>query len=111
LRGEARSPTCGSSIVLGLNCDPGGIITRVGLRAQACAIGQAAAAIFANGASGTGRKSIAATLEGLSQWLASNAAPPDWPGLTAIESACAYPARHGAILLPWRAALVALPPT
>jgi len=33
---------------------------------------------------------------------------PDWPGLDAIEAARAFPGRHGAMLLPWQAALAAL---
>lgn len=43
----------------------------------------------------------------IEQWL--NGGPiPDWPGFEAIAAARDYPARHGAILLAWRAALVAL---
>lgn len=110
LRGEARSPTCGSAIVLGLACDPDGSVTRVGLRALACAIGQASAAIFAKGAIGRDREAIAAALASLSDWLGADAPRPDWPGLETIDAARGYPARHGAILLPWKAALAALPP-
>ena len=107
LRGAARSATCGSMIELGLDRDITGKITRVGLRAQACAIGQAAAAIFAAAAPGTDRAGVAASLAEIEQWLAGSELP-TWPGFEAIAPARAYPARHGAILLGWRAALVAL---
>ena len=50
LQGAGRSRSCGSSLELGLGLDDHGRIARLGLRAQACAIGQAAAAIFAEGA-------------------------------------------------------------
>jgi NifU-like protein involved in Fe-S cluster formation len=53
LLGEARSPTCGSSIKLSLAVDAAGVITTVGLTAHACAIGQASAMVFAEGALGS----------------------------------------------------------
>lgn len=109
LRGAARSPACGSRIELGLTCDAGGAITRIGLKAQACAIGQAAAAIFADAAVGRSRADLAATLAALEAWLAGAGDQPDWPGLAAIAPARDFPGRHGAMLLPWKAALEALP--
>lgn len=109
LRGAARSPACGSRIELGLACDAQGRIERIGLRAQACAVGQASAAIFAAGAHGQDRASLAAALSAIEAWLRGDGALPDWPGLAAIAAARAYPGRHGAILLPWKAALEALP--
>jgi NifU-like protein involved in Fe-S cluster formation len=53
LTGEARSKSCGSTIALALGLDAQGRIERVALRSQACAIGQAAAAIFAKAAPGS----------------------------------------------------------
>jgi NifU-like protein involved in Fe-S cluster formation len=109
LTGSARAPTCGSTIELGLECDPAGKITRIGLLAQACAIGQAAAAIFAGAAPGLDRSGLSIALAQIEQWLADGPLP-DWPGFAAIAAARDYPARHGAIMLAWRAALVALAP-
>jgi len=109
LQGSARSASCGSRVDLSLAVDGGGRIERLGLRAQACAIGQAAAAIFARAAPGRDRDGLAAALASLEAWLAGSAPLPDWPGLDAIAAAQAFPGRHGAILLPWKAALEALP--
>ena len=109
LHGTARAPTCGSTIKLGLAVDSTGIITKVGMRAQACAIGQAAAAIFAEAAPGEDRPDVEDAVAGIEQWLAGGALP-GWPGFAAIAAVRDYPARHGAILLAWRAALVALAP-
>lgn len=106
-RGNARSATCGSAIELGVDCDTAGMITRIGARAHACAIGQASAAIFLESAPGKNRWQIAEALSGIEGWLEGGALP-DWPGLEQIAMARAYPARHGAMLLAWRAALVAL---
>lgn len=107
LRGNARSQSCGSMLELGLALG-GGRIMRVGLRSHACAIGQASAAIFAAAAAGRTRAEIAAAEEGVTAWLAGGPLPA-WPGIAAIDAAAAYPGRHGAVLLPWRAALSALP--
>ncbi|MCC6924326.1 iron-sulfur cluster assembly scaffold protein [Novosphingobium sp.] len=107
LSGSARSPTCGSTIELGLHCDTDGQIDRIGLRAHACAIGQAAAAIFVEAAKGKDDSKIRQAYDALEAWLAGGDLP-DWPGIDAIAAARDFPARHGAILLAWRAALVAL---
>ena len=108
LRGESRSPTCGSSLTLGLALDDKGMIKIVGARVQACAIGQAAAALFLQAAFGRTASNIAASEQKLGTWLAGQGDLPDWPGLSAIAAARDYPARHGAILLAWRAARAAL---
>ena len=107
LRGAARSATCGSTIELGLICAKDGSIERLGLRAHACAIGQAAAALFAQHAAGIDQPQLSAAAAQIEAWLTGGALP-TWPGFTAIAAARDYPARHGAVLLAWRAALVAL---
>lgn len=108
LAGHARSKSCGSTLALGLATDPGGRIMRVGLRARACAIGQAAAAVFAGGVEGKAAADVLAARDAIALWLGGEGPLPDWPGLEAIAAARAYPARHGAILLAWNAASEAL---
>jgi NifU-like protein involved in Fe-S cluster formation len=109
LRGHARSATCGSTIEVGLALNADARIERAGLRAHACAIGQAAAAIFLAAAPGRSRGEIALSIAELESWLGGQDEIPNWPGLQAIAAARELPARHGAMLLPWRAALDALP--
>ncbi|MGB3320231.1 MAG: iron-sulfur cluster assembly scaffold protein, partial [Sphingopyxis granuli] len=41
-------------------------------------------------------------------WFAGEGAAPDWPGFDLLAPARDYPARHGAILLPFDAAVAAL---
>lgn len=108
LHGEARSRSCGSAIVLGLALDQAGRIARIGLRPHACAVGQAAASVFAAHAIGLDRAAIAAARRGIAAWLAGESEAPDWPGFALLAPARAYPARHAAILLAWDAALAAL---
>ena len=107
-RGEARSPTCGSTLALDLVLDDDRRIARLGMRVRACAIGQAAAAIFARHAPGRDLAGIRAALARLEGWLADEAPAPDWPDLALVAPAREYPARHGAMLLPWKAAAAAL---
>lgn len=104
-----RSRSCGSTLSLGIETDDDGRITRLGLKPQACAIGQAAAAIFAAGALGRGAAEIAEAERSLAGWLSGEADMPDWPGIDAIAPAIAYPGRHGAIMLAWQAARELLP--
>lgn len=108
-QGSARSRSCGSAITLGLSIDGKGRIADVAVRSQACAIGQAAAAIFAKGARGLTEAEIRSAYEAMAGWLAGTGPMPAWPGLTAIEPAREYPGRHAAILLAWQAASEALP--
>lgn len=106
--GEARSATCGSAVALGCALDEHGAISRLGLRASACAVGQAAAALFAQSAKGHNAASIARARRELASWLAGQAELPDWPGIATIAPARGYPGRHGAVTLAWDAALAAL---
>jgi NifU-like protein involved in Fe-S cluster formation len=78
------------------------------MRVRACAVGQASAAIFARRARGLGEREIALALAKLEAWLDDQGPAPQWPGLNLIAAARDYPARHGAMLLPWKAALAAL---
>lgn len=108
LTGDARSKSCGSTLAMGVDLDGEGHIARLGLRARACAVGQASAAIFSDAANGRDLADIAGARDAMAVWLAGDGPLPDWPGIAAIEAARAYPARHGAMMLPWEAALAAL---
>ncbi len=108
LRAEARSRSCGSVIALGLGLDETGRIARIGMQVSACAIGQASAALLAQGVSGRDPGAVDAAAAALAQWLAGEGALPDWPGIAALAPARDHPGRHGALLLPWTAARTAL---
>jgi NifU-like protein involved in Fe-S cluster formation len=108
LHGQARSKTCGSTLAADIAVDGGGRIEKLGLRVRACAVGQASAALFARAAPGRSPQEIEAAHAALTAWLAGTGSLPDWPGLAAIAPAREFPARHGAIMLPWTAAREAL---
>ena len=108
LKGAARSRSCGSAIEICLACDLSGHVSALGLKPHACAVGQAAASIFAQGAVGANIGQLRKARHDLARWLADGGTAPEWPGIALLEPARTYPARHGAILLAWDAALVAL---
>lgn len=106
--GYAKSRTCGSEVHVGLELDDAGIIQRIGMKVAACAVGQASAALFAAGAQGLGTEEISEQMNAMELWIMGEGSGPAVPRLELIEPARAYPARHEAILLPWRATLDAL---
>ena len=107
-RASGRSRTCGSTIDIGLATDAGGRIERIGMRISACAVGQASCALLAREAVGVSSQEISETRDGLVDWLDGKRELPGWPGLAALAPARGLTGRHGAILLPWNAAVEAL---
>lgn len=108
LAAESRSRTCGSTVRISLALDAEARVERIGLHVTACAVGQAAAAIFARSAMGRDQSELRQARSTIADWLSNGGDVPAWPGLEALAAAGAYPARHGAILLCWDAALAAL---
>jgi NifU-like protein involved in Fe-S cluster formation len=108
LEADVRSRSCGSTLAVGLEVDTNHAIKSLGLRVSACAIGQASAAIFARSVKGRTRDDLSRSLLAIEQWLGGSEAVPAWQGLELLDKARAYPGRHEAILLPWRAAITAL---
>ncbi|WP_338244895.1 iron-sulfur cluster assembly scaffold protein [Aurantiacibacter hainanensis] len=109
--GSARSPTCGSTLEINLLLDGDKRIEKVGLKVRACAVGQAAAAIFTRHAAGRDAADIRKAHDAMAAWLSEGGTEPDWPDIALIAPARDYPGRHGAMLLPWKAAMAALSST
>lgn len=107
-RASLRAPLCGSTIALDIDIDAAGRVAGVGLHVEACALGQASAALLARHAPGRGLADIRAARGAIADWFAGEDSAPDWPGFDLLAPARAYPARHGAILLPFDAAIAAL---
>ena len=108
LQATARSRSCGSAIEIGLALDTAGNVSAIGIKPHACAIGQAAAALFAKSAIGQSPAALREARQSLGHWLQEGGAQPAWPGIALLEPARSFPARHPAILLAWDAALSAL---
>lgn len=105
---EHRSATCGSRVSVDLDFDAEGRVSAYGHEVHACALGQAAASLFARHAVGLTAAELEGASRDLARWLAEpGSPPPEWPGLEALERARDYPARHSAIRLPFEAAAAA----
>lgn len=108
-RAELRSPTCGSRVRVSVRLDAGGRVAALGQEVEACAFGQASAALMGAHAIGRSRDEIAAALAELTHWLSEESDHPgSWPGLPTLAPARDKRGRHGAILLPFRALLAAI---
>jgi NifU-like protein involved in Fe-S cluster formation len=76
---------------------------------QACAIGQAAAALVAASVIGSDLVSIEAGMNGFAEYLRGSRSGCDsWPGLSVLALVREYPMRHGAALLAFEAVIEAL---
>jgi NifU-like protein involved in Fe-S cluster formation len=105
---EARSITCGSQIAVDILLDEARAIAELAIRANACTLGQASAAILKANAKGQSDSAIMAIRSGLADGLQHGAAMPAiWPQLELFAVARDFPARHSAILLPYDAVLAA----
>ncbi len=103
-----RSPTCGSLVETSVQLADGRV-EALSQKVQACAFGQASAAIVATHATGRSAEEVREALGQLASWLAGEREdPPEWPGFDVLAPARGRRSRHGAILLPLRALSAAL---
>jgi NifU-like protein involved in Fe-S cluster formation len=106
---ERMSKLCGSRVVVDVALDGEGRIAALGHEVKACALGQASAALMASQAIGRSEEDLAEARDSLAAYLSGETeAPGAWPGLAVFATARAFPARHGAILLPFEAAAAAV---
>ena len=102
-----RSRTCGSSIAVDVVTQDDRI-GAVGMKIQACAIGQASAAILGRHAAGLSADELAQHRARLARFLKSGeGAPGSWEELSALRHVAAHGGRHEAILLPYDALIEA----
>jgi NifU-like protein involved in Fe-S cluster formation len=107
--GDERAPTCGSRVVTRVQRNLDGTIAAVAQDVQACAFGQAAAALVARHAPGHSAADVEIALADIAAWLGGEQEDPgNWPGFTALAPARSRRSRHPAIILPFRSLLAAL---
>jgi NifU-like protein involved in Fe-S cluster formation len=106
---EERSQTCGSTVSTWVRMDAQGRVEVVSQRVEACAFGQASAALVARHAEGRSGQEVEAALTALTAWLdGSSDQQPDWPDFEALVPVRSRRSRHGAVLLPFKALRAAL---
>lgn len=109
--GTARkvSKLCGSWVEIDVNVD-GEVVRDVALRVQACALGQASAAILQEQIIGACLDELIAARDGLRAMLKEYVAPPSgrFERLALLEGVRGYPARHQSTMLAFEAAVEAV---
>jgi NifU-like protein involved in Fe-S cluster formation len=106
---ERRSPTCGSWMRMAVELDWADRVVRLRQAVEACAYGQASAALMGGHAMGRSADEIRQATQELETWLSGKGdLPSSWPGLEALAPALSRKGRHGAILLPFRTLLAAI---
>ena len=110
-QGSARkvSKLCGSWVEIDVNLD-GGVVSEAALRVQACALGQASAAILKTQIIGASLDDLIAARDALRDMLKSAGGPPTgrFERLKLLAGVSAYPARHASTLLAFEAAVEAV---
>lgn len=106
---EVRSPTCGSMVTVEVRLDDEGRVAALAQQVEACAFGQASAALMGAHAIGQQAEEVEQALADFAGWLDGGRDDPGlWPGLAALAPARSRRARHGAMLLPLRGLLAAI---
>jgi len=106
---ECRSKTCGSRVVVDVILSSEGKVSDFGFKVNACALGQASAAILGTQATGKSLAELNEMKDGLAAFLAGeNEDVGDWPNLHHLETARDHKGRHAAILLPFDAMIDAI---
>ena len=105
-RAERRSRTCGSVVATEVTLDSASRVTRLAQQVQACAFGQASAALVQAAAVGRTAEELRAERARMAAWLSGEGNAPE--GFEVLASARSKTGRHGAMLLPFDAVIAAL---
>ena len=103
-----RAPLCGSEMTVDVALDDTSQIIGFAIRAKACALGQASAAVLRNKALGHDTAQIRQISANLKTALQQGSGDLPWPDLEPFRYASDFPARHGAIMLPFDTLIAAL---
>lgn len=105
---ERRSPTCGSRMGVAVRMD-GDRVAALSQRVEACAFGQASAALMGQSVIGRKEDELREAIRGIERWLGGDdAAVTSWPGLAVLDPARSRIGRHAAILLPFVTLIAAI---
>ncbi len=107
-RAERTAKLCGSRVSVEVNVADG-VVTDFAQEVQACALGQASAAVLGDAVVGARVEEVEAARDALRAMLKEGAAPPEgrFATLAALAPVRGYPARHASTLLAFEAAAAA----
>lgn len=103
-----RAAVCGSEMTVDVALDDTNHISGLAIRAKACALGQASAAVLRTNALGLYAAQIHTVCDSLKAVLQNGSGDLAWPELEPFRYANDFPARHGAIVLPFDTLIAAL---
>lgn len=103
-----RAPVCGSEITVDVVLDDAACIQNIAIRAKACALGQASSTVLRTKAIGLDAAQISKVRDDLSSALKDGSGDLAWAELEPFRYASEFPARHGAIMLPFETLIAAL---
>lgn len=103
------SKLCGSWVEVDVKVSRS-IVTDFAIRLQACALGQASAAILAKQAIGASKAELVEARDSLENMLKSGGEPPEgrFAALILLQEVANYPARHASTLLAFNAVVDAM---
>lgn len=107
---ERVAKLCGSRITVDVVLDAEGRVADFAQDVQACALGQAAAAVLGENIIGASRDEIETARDAFHAMLKSGGDPPEgrFKDLAVLQPVKDYPARHASSLLAFEAALAAV---
>ena len=107
---ERTSKLCGSRVTVDVTLDEAGRVADFAQDVQACALGQAAAAVLGSHIAGADLAEIEKARAGLRSMLKDGGSPPSgrFRDLAMLEPVKAYPARHASTMLAFEAAAEAV---
>lgn len=107
---EKIAKLCGSHIIADVTLDADGHVADFAQAVQACALGQAAAAVLGENVIGATRDEIATARDAFHAMLKEGGPPPEgrFKDLAVLMPVKDYPARHASSLLAFEAALAAV---
>ena len=103
-----RSPVCGSEMTVDVTLDDAAHVSEIAIRAKACALGQASASVLRSNALGQDATQVRKVRDNLKAALQQGNGDLDWAELEPFRYASDFPARHGAIMLPFDTLIAAL---
>ena len=109
IRVHRESRICGSRVTVSLRLHEGRVAD-FAQRIEACALGQAVAAIVADRVIGQSLAEVDAAHAALAGMIRERKPPPEghWAPLAALEAAADIPTRHASVLLPFEALVAAM---
>lgn len=109
IRAHRESRICGSRVAVSLRMQDGRVVDYA-QRVEACALGQAVAAIIADRVIGQTLAEVDAAHAALAGMIRERKPPPagHWAPLSALEAAADIPTRHASVLLPFEALAAAM---